>query len=241
MSVGGSCSYSRSYPVRRSRPKIQYTSPTSASAGRSANAASTPSARSGWFFQSSMRSWSCWNASASASSSATIVSSPFPRATRMPAVEENARRGTSVRSSTNWRAGTDTARSVARRPASSTSPRTQTGFPQPLRILAGAFSAATRRASGSSHWSPQTFRFTSTTSSYATATPRSVYETVNARVSFVASKYQTMRTPSSVRSRPKVRSGPGSSSVFVPCVYATPRSATEGSTSVSPSRRGMSR
>jgi hypothetical protein len=40
-------------------------------------------------------------------------SSAFPRRTVMPAVEVKASRGTSVRSSTNWRAGTETARSVA--------------------------------------------------------------------------------------------------------------------------------
>ncbi len=51
-------------------------------------------------------------------------------------------RGMSVRSSTNCSAGTLTARSVARVPTSSTSPRTHTGFPQARRIFPGAVSMA---------------------------------------------------------------------------------------------------
>ena len=48
----------------------------------------------------------------------------------------------SVRSSTNCSAGTLTARSVARVPTISTSPRTQTGLPHARRILPGAVSTA---------------------------------------------------------------------------------------------------
>ena len=156
-------------------------------------------------------------------------------------VEENAERGMTVRSSTYWCAGTLTARSVACVPASSTSPRTHTGFPHARSISPGARSTATRRESGSAHWSPQTLRFTSTTSSYATATPRSVYEIVNARVWLLASKYQTMRIPSPWRVTPNVPRGPGERSVREPRRYAFPFSATEGFTSDSPSRSGMSR
>ncbi len=55
----------------------------------------------------------------------------------MPAVEVNAERGITVRSSTNCPAGTFSARRSAFVPASSTSPRTYTGWPQARRILPG--------------------------------------------------------------------------------------------------------
>ena len=156
----------------------------------------------------------------------------------MPVVDVNAVRGMRVRSSTNCSAGTLTARSVARVPTISTSPRTHTGFPQARRIFPGAVSMPTRRKSDCSHWSPQTFRLTSTTSSYATATPRSVYETVNARVWSRALKYQTMRTVSPRRSTPNVPGWPGSRLVWLPRANATPRSATDGFTSDSPRGAG---
>jgi hypothetical protein len=100
--------------------------------------------RHGCAFASSIRSWSRPTSAVSFASSATIGASPFPDRTCMPAVDGNADRGTSVRSSTNCFAGTSTARSTARSPASWTSPRTQAGCPQPRKSGAGAVSVAVR-------------------------------------------------------------------------------------------------
>ena len=60
VSVGGSCSYSRSYPVRRSRPRNQKTSQMTRSAGIVASASVTMPVRTGCVFSASMRSRSVW-------------------------------------------------------------------------------------------------------------------------------------------------------------------------------------
>ncbi len=87
---------------------------------------------------SSMRCLSRSKRAASPSSAATIRSSPRPSFTVMPAVDSNAARGTSTRSSTNWPAGTSSARRFARPPSSVTSPRTKTGCPQPRSMRPGS-------------------------------------------------------------------------------------------------------
>ena len=71
--------------------------------------------RSGWSSQSSMRSCSRSKAAASSRSSRTISPRALPGSTLAPRVEVRAARGTSARSSTNWPAGTSTARRSARR------------------------------------------------------------------------------------------------------------------------------
>ena len=88
-----------------------------------------------------------------------------PDRTCIPSVEANAVRGKSARSSTNWRGGTWTARSSARPSSIVTSPRTQTGCPQARSTGPGPSIEAVSCRSPTSHSSPQTLRFTSTTSS----------------------------------------------------------------------------
>ena len=56
VSVGGSCSYSLSYGVRRSRPRSQNTAAITRSAGSVASARTTSPVRSGLSFSSSIRS-----------------------------------------------------------------------------------------------------------------------------------------------------------------------------------------
>ncbi len=89
-----------------------------------------------------------------------------PRSTRMPDVDVNAVRGMSVRSSTNWCAGTSTARSVARVPDELDVAAHPHGLAPGAEDLPRATSRSRRAGERrSSHWSPQTLRLTSTTSS----------------------------------------------------------------------------
>ena len=80
--------------------------------------------RHGCAFAFSILAWSRSKDAASSCSSATIFSRPFPDLTFIPAVEVKAPRGISVLSSTNWCAGTSSARRTAVEPESWTSPRT---------------------------------------------------------------------------------------------------------------------
>jgi hypothetical protein len=118
-------------------------------------------------------SWSSSKAAASAVSSATIRGKASPLRTRAPPVDARRLRGKTARSSTNWFGGTSTARSSARSGSRMTSPRTETGWPHtrhegPL-ADPGSVSSAVNCCRVWSHWSPQTLRSTSTTSSKATA------------------------------------------------------------------------
>ncbi len=127
-------------------------------------------------------------------------------------------------------------------PTSSTSPRTHTGLPHARRIFPGGRLDADEAVERLVPLVAPDLEFTSTTSSYATATPRSVYETVNARVWSFASKYQTMRARVAASlDAERARVPPARVAVSLPRVNAMPRSATEGLTSDSPVRRGMSR
>ena len=93
VSVGGSCSYSRSYPVSISRPKRQNTNIAMRNAGIVPIARTIRAERHGCAFASSIRSLSRSYAAASSSSSLTILSRPLPCSTFIPAVEVNASRG----------------------------------------------------------------------------------------------------------------------------------------------------
>ena len=115
------------------------------SAGIVASASATRPVRTGCAFSASMRSRSVWYALGVGELLRDDPVERVPSLDRIPVVDENAERGMSVRSSTNCWAGTLTARSVARVPTSSTSPRDPDGLPQARRILPGAVSMPTRR------------------------------------------------------------------------------------------------
>ena len=68
---------------------------------------------------------------------ATILAKPLPLATRIPAVDVNAERGISARSSTHWFGGMSIARRTTMFPSILTSPRTWTGRPHARRITPG--------------------------------------------------------------------------------------------------------
>ena len=104
-------------------------------------------------------------------------------------------------------------------------------------------SIARSSPSPTGHWSPQTFRLTSTTSSYATARPLKRYATVNVRSSLSALKCQTIAAGG--RRGAAMPYVPGEpelpSSADAPGAYRLSPSATPTWSIVSPERIGMSR
>src|SRR5581483_9640823 len=99
-----------------------------------------------------------------------IVARPAPDTTLAPAVEVSSARGKTVRSSTHWWLGTPTALSVVPVGVRSTTPCTQAGWPytryRPSRAAGrGSVIDAVRFGSDADQLWPQTFRFTSATSS----------------------------------------------------------------------------
>jgi hypothetical protein len=147
--------------------------------------------RHGWLLALSIRSRSCSYARCEAASSAMIFGSPLPDRTCAPAVDVRTFRGKTTRNSTNCFAGTFTACNVATPGARLTTPRTQAGLPQtryrgPTGAAFGSRMCESSEPRDACHSSPQTRKLTSTTSSYAIASPRIRYEIWKVRCSSVA-------------------------------------------------------
>ena len=116
-------------------------------------------------WRSSTFAWSRSSSRRRAFSSPVIFARPCPDATVIPPVEAKAERGTSARSSTNWSAGTSSARSrTGCRRAERRHGRTP-GCPRRERPGPARSGSTVSLPSPVFHSSPQTFRLTSTTSS----------------------------------------------------------------------------